>query len=82
MVTFGALCHVMGPEKQTGMLCKKKTDDGKEERGEVEMELVSILDNSSETVEKIDEKLSKLNENSVSKMQDKLKKIKDQMKQD
>ena len=50
------------------MLCKKKTDDGKEERGEVEMELVSILDNSSETVEKIDEKLSKLNENSVSKM--------------
>lgn len=48
------------------MLCKKETDEG--ERDEYEMELVSILDNSSETVEKIDEKLSKLNENSVSKM--------------
>jgi len=59
------------------MLCKKETDEG--ERDEYEMELVSILDNSSDAVETIEGKLSGLNEKSdsrVSKMQDKLERIK------
>lgn len=85
MITFGAICHLVGPEKETGMLCKKNGDPNKVEREEVEMELVSILDKSSEGVESIGGKLSDLNDKSesrVSQMQAKLEKIKDQMKQD
>ena len=58
MITFGALCHLVGPEKQTGMLCKKETDSEKRKKEEIEMELVSILDNTGETNENIDDKLS------------------------
>lgn len=80
MITFGAICHLVGPEKQFGMLCKKENDPNNQDREEVEMELVAILDKSNETVDKIDGKLSNLNESSVSKvamMKDKLDKIKE-----
>lgn len=75
----------MGPEKETGMLCKKDVDPNKVDREEVEMELVSILDNSSEAIATVDGKLSTLSdasESRVTQMQAKFDKIKDQMKQD
>ena len=55
MITFGALCHLVGPEKQTGMLCKKETDSEKRKNEEIEMELVSILVNTSVTYENTDD---------------------------
>ena len=85
MITFGAVCHLIGPEKETGMLCKKEVDPSKVVKEEFEMELVSILDDSDKAVETVDGKLSNLKDQSesrISKMQAKLDKIKDQMKQD
>ena len=69
MITFGALCHLVGPEKETGMLCKKDVDPNKIQREEVEMELVTMLEKSNEAVKTVDGKLSDICDKSESRVQ-------------
>ena len=68
MITFGAICHLVGPEKETGMLCKKEVDPSKVQKEEVELELVSILGNSNEAVDTVEGKLSVLNDQTESRV--------------
>lgn len=64
MFTFGALCHLCGPEKEFGMLVKKDKEESKEEREEIEMRLIEIEENASGMNEKIDGKITQMNDKS------------------
>lgn len=44
MLTFGAFCHIFGPEKNFGMLISKDKDDEEEnEEFDVDADIVSVV---------------------------------------
>jgi len=44
MLTFGAFCHIFGPEKNFGMICSKHKDDEEEnEEFDANADLVSVV---------------------------------------
>ena len=65
MFTFGALCHLWGPEGQYGMLVKTAKEETKEDRDEIEMRLVQIDEASTEHKEKLQAKITELNEKQI-----------------